>query len=166
MRADPYTREHSEQIMYYAVRMAEVLQLSPERIEHVRYGALLHDIGKIGIRDDILLKPGFLTQKERLMMEQLLCIGDDIFRGIKALHHVTAMIEYHHERIDGQGYPSGIDGSQLSEDIRILAIADSYDAMTSDRAYRKGMPPEEAFRVLLAGRGMYWIVRRLICLLS
>lgn len=153
---DTYTRGHSEQVMRYAVRMAEVRQLSPERIENLRYGALLHDIGKIGIRDDILLKPGFLTEDERLIMEQHPRIGADILRGIKALHNITNMIEYHHERIDGKGYPLGVDGSQLSEEIRILAIADSYDAMTSDRAYRKGMPSEKAFHVLLAGRGTHW----------
>ena len=153
---DPYTRGHSEQVMRYAVRMAEIRNLAPERIENLRYGALLHDIGKIGIRDDILLKPGFLTEDERLMMEQHPRIGADILRGIKALHNITNMIEYHHERVDGKGYPSGVDGSQLSEEIRILTIADSYDAMTSDRAYRKGMPSEKAFHILLAGRGTHW----------
>jgi putative nucleotidyltransferase with HDIG domain len=153
---DPYTLGHSEQVMRYAVRLGEVLGLSPERIDHIRYGALLHDIGKIGIRDYILLKPGPLTDEEFAIMRTHPTIGADILRKIKALRDVIPIIECHHERVDGRGYPGRLSGLQIKEEARILAIADAYDAMTSHRAYRKGRRPEEAFDVLMKGRGTHW----------
>lgn len=153
---DPYTRGHSEQVMRYAVRLGEVLGLSPQRIEHLRYGALLHDIGKIGIRDYILLKPGPLTEEEFSIMQTHPRIGADIIRNIKALHDVIPIIECHHERLDGRGYPGRLQGLEVSEDARILSIADAYDAMTSNRSYRKGMQPEEAFQALRRGRSSQW----------
>lgn len=153
---DPYTRGHSEQVMRYSVRLGEVLGFSPERIELLRYGALLHDIGKIGIRDHILLKPGMLTDDEFEVMQTHPRIGADILRNIKALRDVIPIIECHHERMDGRGYPGRLIGSQVSEEARILTIADSYDAMTSHRAYRKGMQLEEAFQALRRGCGTQW----------
>lgn len=153
---DPYTRGHSEQVMCYAVRMAEILDLHPQRIEHIRYAALLHDIGKIGIHDHILLKPGPLTDDEFAEMRTHPRIGADILRHIKALRHIIPMIEGHHERLDGRGYPSKLSGNQLSEEVRILSIADAYDTMTSDRAYRKALPIEQAFQELRRGRGTQW----------
>ncbi|HEU5016058.1 MAG TPA: HD domain-containing phosphohydrolase [Roseiflexaceae bacterium] len=153
---DPYTRGHSEQVMRYAVRLAEVVGLPPEHIEHVRYGALLHDIGKIGIRDDVLLKPGPLTDEEREVMAHHPMIGADILRHIKSLRDVIPMIECHHERMDGKGYPFGKKGLDITPEARILAIADSYDAMTSNRAYRAAMSMEQAFHILSNGRGTQW----------
>ena len=153
---DPYTHGHSEQVMRYSVRLGEMLGFPPERIECLRYGALLHDIGKIGIRDSILLKPGPLTDEEFAVMQTHPTIGADIMRHIKALHDVIPIIECHHERIDGRGYPNGLIGPQITEEARIIAIADAYDAMTSHRAYRKGMPPAEAFEALAKGRDTHW----------
>lgn len=153
---DPYTLGHSEQVMRYSVRLAETLKLAPERIEYIRYGALLHDIGKIGIRDYILLKSGPLTDEEFAIMQTHPTIGADILRTIKALRPVIPIIEAHHERIDGGGYPNGLCGDQITEEARILAIADAYDAMTSHRSYRRAMEPEEAFKVLLGRRGAHW----------
>ncbi|HEX5691544.1 MAG TPA: HD domain-containing phosphohydrolase [Roseiflexaceae bacterium] len=153
---DPYTLGHSEQVMRYSVRLGELLGLDSERIEHIRYGALLHDIGKIGIRDYILLKPGPLTDEEFAVMQRHPTIGADILRKIKSLHNVIPIIECHHERVDGQGYPNHLRGTGIKEEARILAIADAYDAMTSHRAYRKGRAPEEAFAVLRNGRGTHW----------
>lgn len=153
---DPHTSGHSEQVMRYAVRLAELAGLSAERVERLRYGALLHDIGKIGIRDYILLKPGALDDDEFATMQQHPQIGADILHEIKTLHDVIPMIENHHERIDGRGYPHGKHGAEISEEARILAIADAYDAMTSDRAYRKAMTPSDAIANLLKGRGVVW----------
>ena len=158
---DTHTRGHSEQVMIYAVRLAELAGLSTERVECIRYGALLHDIGKIGIRDHVLLKPSALDDEEQLIMRQHPQIGADILQQITSLHAVVPIIEGHHERIDGLGYPHGRKGDELSEEARILAIADSYDAMTSNRAYRKAMPIDQACALLLKGGGTMWD-RRLV----
>jgi putative nucleotidyltransferase with HDIG domain len=142
--------------MRYSVRLGEVLGLEPKQIEHIRYGALLHDIGKIGIRDYILLKPGPLTDEEFAIMRTHPTIGADILRHIKALRDVIPIIECHHERLDGRGYPHGLGGVHIATEARVIAIADAYDAMTSHRAYRAGMQPEEAIQILLEGRGAHW----------
>lgn len=156
---DPHTSGHSEQVTRYAVRLAEVAELDAERIERLRYGAILHDIGKIGIRDYILLKPSSLHDDEFATMQQHPQIGAAILREIKTLRDVIPIIEHHHERVDGQGYPFGKCGAELSEEARIVAIADAYDAMTSDRAYRKALKPEEAIGHLQRGRGTTWDAR-------
>ncbi|HWQ14296.1 MAG TPA: HD domain-containing phosphohydrolase [Roseiflexaceae bacterium] len=153
---DPYTRGHSEQVMRYAVRAAELLGLTPQQVERIRYAALLHDIGKIGIRDNILLKPGPLSPEEFDVMRSHPTIGADIVRGIKDLRSIIPIIEHHHERTDGHGYPDGLVGSAIDPEARILAIADAYDTMTSDRAYRRAMWPEEAFAELRKGSGTQW----------
>jgi putative nucleotidyltransferase with HDIG domain len=153
---DPYTRGHSEAVMRYAVRLAEDLQLEDARIELIRYGALLHDIGKIGVRDEVLLKPGRLTEEEMDAMEAHPRIGADILRYIQALRPVIPMVEHHHERFDGHGYPQRLFGEQITPEARILAIADSFDAMTSERAYRRAMPLEKAIAELRRGRGAQW----------
>jgi putative nucleotidyltransferase with HDIG domain len=153
---DPYTAGHSEQVRRYAVRLGEVLGLTPQRVEYIHYGALLHDIGKIGIRDYILLKPGPLTEEEYAIMQTHPTIGADILRKIKALREVIPIIECHHERMDGRGYPRRMSGVHIREEARIVAIADAYDAMTSHRAYRRAMEPEKAFQILTDGRGTHW----------
>jgi putative nucleotidyltransferase with HDIG domain len=155
-KRDPYTSGHSHQVMIYSVRLAEVVNLSPQRVENIRYGALLHDIGKIGIRDYILLKPGPLNTEEMAIMQQHPKIGADILRHIKALREVIPLIECHHERMDGRGYPMGRPGAQLSDEVRILSIADAFDAMTTDRAYRKAMSKEQSFQILRDGRNTHW----------
>jgi putative nucleotidyltransferase with HDIG domain len=153
---DPYTAGHSEQVRRYAVRLGEVLGFTPQRVEYIHYGALLHDIGKIGIRDYILLKPGPLTEEEYAIMQTHPTIGADILRKIKALRDVIPIIECHHERMDGRGYPRRMGGVHIREEARIVAISDAYDAMTSHRAYRRAMEPEKAFQILMDGRGTHW----------
>jgi putative nucleotidyltransferase with HDIG domain len=153
---DPYTRGHSEQVTRYAVRLAQEVGLSETQIEHVRIGGLLHDIGKIGVRDQVLLKPSRLTDEEFALMRAHPQIGADIMRHIKALEAVIPMIEWHHERMDGKGYPHRLQADQLSAEVRIMAIADAFDAMTSDRAYRRARPIGEALAELRAGRGTQW----------
>lgn len=153
---DPYTRGHSEQVMRYSVGLAQALGFSPEQVERIKYGALLHDIGKIGIRDDVLLKPGRLTDDEFALMACHPQIGAEILRHIKSLGDVIPTIQHHHERLDGAGYPEGKVGGEISDGARIVAIADAFDAMTSDRAYRKAMSREEAFQILLKGSNIHW----------
>ncbi len=153
---DPYTLGHSEQVTQYAVRLAETLGLSAAQIELIRYAGLLHDIGKIGIRDHILLKSTHLSAEEFERMRQHPLIGANIIRNIRALRPVLPIIEGHHEQVNGHGYPHGLTGAQISIETRILAIADAFDAMTSHRAYRAAMETEEALAILQRGKGQKW----------
>ncbi len=153
---DPYTAGHSLQVMRYAVRLGEVVGLERDRIEALRYGGLLHDIGKIGVPDAILLKPARLSLEEMEIMRAHAVIGVEIVRGIKALRAVLPIIRHHHERIDGAGYPDGLSGDQIPLEARIMAIADAYDTMTSDRAYRRAMSQDEAIAELRCGRATQW----------
>ena len=151
---DKYTRGHSEQVTKYAVRMAEVMEKSELWIERLRYGALLHDVGKIGVPDAILLKPGQLTPEEFEKMKQHPVTGARIVEEVLA--DVRDIIRYHHERIDGTGYPEGLRGEEIPLESRVIAVADAFDAMTSDRSYRKGMSVEKAIMLLRAGRDQQW----------
>ncbi|HEU5086771.1 MAG TPA: HD domain-containing phosphohydrolase [Roseiflexaceae bacterium] len=153
---DTYTRGHSEQVTRYAVRLAQVAGLDSDTVERIRIGGLLHDIGKIGVRDNVLLKPDRLTDAEFALMKTHPAIGADILRPIKALQSVIPMVEWHHERVDGGGYPHGLRGDELSVEVRILSIADAFDAMTSDRAYRGARTIEQALAELQRGRGTQW----------
>jgi putative nucleotidyltransferase with HDIG domain len=151
---DPYTKGHSEQVTRYAVRMAEAIGMPDPEIERLRYGALLHDVGKIGVPDAILLKPGRLTDAEFEIMKQHPITGARIVGSV--LGEVTAMIRHHHEQYDGSGYPDGLAGDAIPFESRLLAVADAFDAMTSDRAYRKGMTIDRALQILCAGRNRQW----------
>lgn len=151
---DKYTRGHSEQVTKYAVRMAEVMQKPELWIERLRYGALLHDVGKIGVPDAILLKPGQLTPEEFEKMKQHPVTGARIVEEVLA--DVRDIIRHHHERIDGTGYPDGLHGDDIPLESRVIAVADAFDAMTSDRSYRKGMSVEKAITLLRDGRNQQW----------
>jgi putative nucleotidyltransferase with HDIG domain len=153
---DPYTAGHSMQVMRYAVRLGEVIGLDAARIEALRYGGLLHDIGKIGVPDAILLKPASLSPEEMEIMRAHAVIGVEIVRGVKALRPVLPVIRHHHERIDGTGYPDGLSGDRIPLEARIMAIADAYDTMTSERAYRRAMTQDEAIAELRRCRGVQW----------
>ncbi len=153
---DAYTLGHSRQVTRYAVRLAETIGLPPERVELLRYAGLLHDIGKIGIRDYILLKPGPLSEEEFAIMKKHPRIGAKIVSKVQALRATLPIIEGHHEQVDGNGYPGGKTGDQLSVEARILAIADAFEAMTADRAYRPAMESEKALQVLIRGSGTKW----------
>ncbi|NTW04101.1 MAG: response regulator [Oscillochloris sp.] len=153
---DAYTYGHSRQVTRYAVRLAQELGLSQERIELMDYAGLLHDVGKIGIRDYVLLKPGALSDEEFEVMKRHPAIGVKIIERVHGLRATLPIIEGHHERIDGKGYPRGLKGADIPLEARILAIADSFEAMTADRAYRPAMETERALQILLDGRGTYW----------
>lgn len=150
---DPYTEGHSQRVSEFSVAVAEELALAQDFIHHLRIGAILHDVGKIGVSDQVLKKPGHLTREEFAEMKLHPTIGERILGHIRLLEsEMPALIE-HHERLDGSGYPKGLSGEAISLAGRIVAVADAFDAMTSDRPYRAGMPVEEAFRRLRAGAG-------------
>jgi putative nucleotidyltransferase with HDIG domain len=151
---DPYTRGHSERVTDYSVAMSEKLGLDREEVELIRYAALLHDIGKINIPDHILNKPGKLTDEEFLLMKKHPVFGAQIMEPVKAFQKILPYMFLHHERFsDKKGYPLGINGDAIPIAARIIAVADSFDAMTSDRPYRKSLSLEEAVKELRVNSG-------------
>jgi diguanylate cyclase (GGDEF)-like protein/putative nucleotidyltransferase with HDIG domain len=135
---DHYTFGHSKKVSKYATQMAEALGYSQERIATLRAAALLHDIGKIGVSDRLLLKNGPLTEEDWEPIRAHPKLGVAILKHVESLSGCLAAIQYHHERYDGNGYPAGLKGDNIPLDARIMAVADSYDAMTSLRPYRPG----------------------------
>lgn len=150
---DKYTQGHSTRVAAYSIEIARRLNLSHHEIALLEQGAILHDIGKIGISDAILNKPAKLTDEEFSIIQRHPLIGENILSDVGLYAPVLEMVRNHHERYDGKGYPDAIPNSQLSIMTRILSVADAYDAMTSDRPYRKGLPPEQALEILREGAG-------------
>jgi putative nucleotidyltransferase with HDIG domain len=149
----PYTARHSQSVARYATGIAHELELSRRAVDRIRWAALLHDVGKLSIPDTLLDKPGALSDDERVVLERHPVESARIVAGIDRLAESIDGIRHHHERLDGAGYPDGLEGEDVSLDARVIAVADAFDAMTSDRAYRKGMDPAVAFHRLLAGSG-------------
>jgi len=150
---DLYTKRHSELVAKYAVEIANELGLSTEEIEVMEQTALLHDIGKIGIKDTILNKPGKLNAEEWEEVKKHPLIGEELIRPFKLLHIEQTMIRHHHERFDGAGYPDKLKGEEIPIYARILAVADSFEAMVSDRPYRSKLSLEEAKKELERCKG-------------
>jgi HD-GYP domain-containing protein (c-di-GMP phosphodiesterase class II) len=150
---DPYSRHHSVRVTHIAAIFSEKLHLAAELIASLRMAGALHDIGKIGIPDAILLKPDKLTPAEAEIIRQHPVIGDNIVAPLNLLPRERALILHHHERWDGKGYPMGLAGEDIPFLPRIIALADSYDAITSDRPYRKRRTHEEALAELTANAG-------------
>lgn len=132
----PWTKGHSERVTQYAVSIAKELGLKHKDIENIRIAALLHDIGKIGTYDILLDKPGRLTDEEFKLVKMHPVKGEEILKPISQLGKILPIIRHHHERIDGNGYPDGLKGSEIPFCARILHVADSFDSMTADRPYR------------------------------
>jgi putative two-component system response regulator len=145
---DIYTRGHSERVARYSMEIAKRMGFSPREIEIIRKGGLLHDIGKIGVREDILLKPGRLTDEEMSHVKSHPQRGFDICQPLKSLEDSLPCIRSHHERYDGGGYPDSLKNDHIPMFGQILAVADSYDAMTTDRPYRKALSKETAIKIL------------------
>lgn len=143
---DPYTSGHANRVEEFAVGLAEFHGLPFNTVQDVKTAAILHDIGKLGIDDSILNKAGKLTQEEYALIMRHPSIGADIISNVDFLKKVTKMVKHHHEKYDGTGYPDGLAGDDIPIEACILAIADSYDAMISDRPYRKALSKEEALR--------------------
>lgn len=150
---DSYSRHHSIRVTYLASHFAEKLNLSSELVDSLRLAGALHDIGKIGIPDAILLKPDKLTPEETEIIRQHPIIGDNIVAPLNLLPRERTLILHHHERWDGKGYPMGLAGEEIPFLPRIIALADSYDAITSDRPYRKRRSHEEALAEIAAQAG-------------
>ncbi len=150
---DPYTGFHTTRVTTYSLLLAEHLQMEPADVELIRLGTPLHDIGKIGIDDAILRKPAPLTTEEFEQMKKHTVMGSDIIRALPDLLPILPIVRNHHERWDGTGYPDALSGTAISPLARVVALADAFDAMTSDRPYRKGLAPEVAFAEIEKGKG-------------
>lgn len=152
---DPYTGQHLERVRSYAVNLARSLGLPEEEVEAVDQAALLHDIGKIGVPDAVLNKIGPLDESEWALMKRHPITGTELFQSVRAgtLKRLLPGIRWHHERPDGRGYPDGLTADQIPLIARIIAVADAYDALTSDRPYRKGLEPEAALQILRSQAG-------------
>ncbi len=143
---DPYTKDHSQRVTQWAVRIAELMGISQEELDAIKFAGYLHDIGKIGIRDSILMKPTELTQEEEAIIRTHPIIGERIVKPLGLLPLERSVIRHHHEWWDGRGYPDGLKAEEIPLPARILAVADAYDAITSDRVYRRARPSVEALR--------------------
>jgi putative nucleotidyltransferase with HDIG domain len=145
---DPYTRGHSDRVTRYSVMIATELGLSTEEVEKIRIAAQLHDVGKIGIEDRILKKPGALTQEEFDIMKTHTTKGANILRPVEQLRDMIPGIELHHESLDGRGYPYGLKGEAIPLMPRIIMVADTFDAMTTNRPYQAAADPEYVVRII------------------
>ncbi len=150
---DLYTRKHSTRVAKYAHMIAEEMGCTEEELDVINFAGSLHDIGKIGIRDDILLKPGKLTDEEYEKIKEHPVIGADIISKLGLWDREMEIIRHHHERYDGKGYPDGLKGKAVPKLARILSVADCYDAMASDRSYRKKMEKEIVLDILKENSG-------------
>jgi HD-GYP domain-containing protein (c-di-GMP phosphodiesterase class II) len=145
---DPYTKGHSDRVTRYSLIIATEMGLKTEDIEKIRISAQLHDVGKIGIEDRILKKPGALTPEEFEIMKTHTTKGAAILRPVEMLKDMLPGIELHHESLDGRGYPFGLKGDQLPLMPRIIMVADTFDAMTTNRPYQAAMDPEYVIRII------------------
>jgi putative two-component system response regulator len=145
---DHFTEEHVERVATYAVRLAELAGFPEGSLQDVRYGGILHDIGKIGVPDHILNKSGPLSPEEAAIMERHPVIGWEICQSLRSVAGVLPLVRHHHEKLDGSGYPDRLQGDAISVSARIMAIADIYDACTSHRSYRNAMTKDGACELL------------------
>ncbi len=153
---DPYTAGHSGRVAEYADRVATRMGLDAAARTDMRRGALFHDLGKIVIPDAILRKPGTLTPEERTVIEEHPTVGHELLLPMKTMRKTLPVVYWHHERLDGSGYPEGIAGAAIPMTVRIVTIADIFDALTTDRAYRGALSVETAFEILLDGVARGW----------
>lgn len=156
---DTYTAGHSQRVAEYSLLIGRGAQLDREELELLNKTALLHDIGKIGVRDSVLLKEGRLTDEEFDQIKKHPALGEEILKRVEPVEMMAPLlpgVRSHHERYDGQGYPDGLAGTDIPKFGRIIAVADAFDAMTSDRPYRSGMPLEKAISIISHGKGTQW----------
>ncbi len=153
---DSYTFGHSERVARIAVELGREMGLEGDELGDIYLAGLLHDVGKIGIRDTVLLKPGPLTPEEREHIKQHVTIGYSILAELRQIRNLLPGVLYHHERYDGTGYPDGLAGENIPLMARILAVADAYDAMSNARPYRSAMPCRKVEEILVAGMGTQW----------
>ncbi|MDD5496332.1 MAG: HD domain-containing protein [Candidatus Omnitrophica bacterium] len=148
---DPYTSGHSERVMKYAMAIARELKLDEDALSNLKLSGLLHDVGKIGIKEKILLKPARLSMREKKQMDLHPAIGARIVESIDNAHKIIRGILEHHERFDGRGYPNSLKGKRISLEGRIIAVADAFDALTTNRPYQRKFTSKEAFFEIVKG---------------
>jgi HD-GYP domain-containing protein (c-di-GMP phosphodiesterase class II) len=153
---DPYTWGHARRVTDYSLVLADELKIGPAARHQIEIATPLHDIGKIGVDDAILRKPGRLTEEEFALMKQHPVMGAAILESVAGLAPMIPIVRHHHERWDGTGYPDGLAGEQIAPTARVVAVADAFDAMTSTRPYRPAMPPERAFAELRQHAGTHF----------
>ena len=153
---DPYTKGHCGRVAAYSLVLAQESGYPPDGLETLEFGAFLHDIGKIGIRDAVLLKPGPLDEEEWMHMRTHPDKGAEIANQIEMLRPIMTAVRNHHERWDGKGYPDGMKGEDIPLPARIVAIADAYDAMATDRPYKRGLPIEDCEALLRKNAGVMY----------
>ena len=153
---DPYTNGHCDRLARYSVALGKSLGLPPEQLKALHRGGVLHDVGKIGVPDSILLKPGPLTKEEREVIKSHPVIGERICAPLKSLRLVLPIIRHHHERRDGSGYPDGLAGAAIPLTARILQAVDLYDAFTTQRPYKPAYPKEQAFAIMREETARGW----------
>lgn len=162
---DPYTHEHSLRVTRYAITLARYMGLSEDEIEMLNFAGMLHDIGKIGVRDDLLTKQGKLTSEEYSVVKLHPIVGERIVKPLGLVKEEQAIIRHHHERFDGTGYPDGLAGDKIPLLARIVSVSDSFDAMTTTRSYRRALSVEVAVAEMLRCQGTQFdpaIVRALV----
>ena len=150
---DPYTRGHSRRVAMYAAEIAKRMRLSEDEIQNIYYAGLLHDAGKISIPDAVLNKPGTLTEDERKLIQDHTIAGGKMLKQLSSLRGIRETALYHHERYDGTGYPEGLKGESIPLYARIVGVADSYDAMSSNRVYRRHLDKDEIIEEIQQGSG-------------
>ncbi|MEN2994832.1 MAG: HD-GYP domain-containing protein [Thermodesulfovibrio sp.] len=153
-KRDPYTGGHTKRVMEYSVAIGVEMGLSKKELEKLKLAAILHDIGKIGIRDEILLKKGKLSDEEYKIMQNHTVYGAEILHYVKQLKDIIPGVKHHHENFIGSGYPDRLKGEEIPLIARIIAVADNFDALTTDRPYRKALSFDEAMRELKENAGV------------
>ncbi len=153
---DSITESHTERVGHNARRLGEAVGLVDGVLDDLHWGGTIHDIGKIGVPDAILLKSGSLTEQETAIMQRHVLIGEDIARPLRSIHGLLPIIRHHHEHFDGNGYPDHLRGSEIPLPARIVSICDAFDAMIADRPYRHGRTATEAIAILREGAGRQW----------
>jgi len=153
---DIYTRGHSDQVAYYATRLGRELSLTNDELDKLYLAGIVHDIGKIGIPDQILNKPDKLSGDEFSIMKKHPEVGRNILAQVGSLQDILPIIYHHHERIDGRGYPTGLHGDQIPFLARLVSVVDAFEAMTSDRAYRNALPLNTVKEIMSEGAGTQW----------
>ena len=163
---DSYTSGHSNRVAELSCQLASSLGYDPNQLHNIRIGGILHDIGKIGIDDSVLRKPGRLTDDEFDHVKRHPILGYEILRGIDFFQSILPAVRHHHESWDGGGYPDGLAGNAIPRDAQIMAVADAFDAMISDRPYRSGMDLARVKEIFVKGRGRQWAADVVDTLLS
>jgi putative two-component system response regulator len=153
---DPYTEGHCQRLAEFATMLGAALDVNQFDLETLNRGAVLHDVGKIGVPDTVLLKPGRLDRDELALMRQHTVIGDNLCRTVKSLERVRPIVRWHHERMDGRGYPDGLSGEDIPLLAQIVGVVDVFDALTTNRPYRKALTTEAAYEIMLADAASGW----------